>query len=156
MNPTPEMAFPNLHDLAMAEAKAGTQQLMEQYKLQEFQQVSLDPHVGRLNFSDTVRFDIQVIGRYDPNVTTWQWAWADSTVPASTARAAAMLAASVRPTKLPSSRPISSRPRKRNAGAGRRLPHVSSNGPRFTGCRCKMDCLCFWPSGPFRKGLMLV
>ena len=88
MSPTPSSEFPKLLDLAAAEAQAGTQELIEKFKLHEFNTVSLDLHVGRLNFSPEVRFDVQIIGSFDPKSAYWLWAWADRAIPNSLIRAA--------------------------------------------------------------------
>jgi hypothetical protein len=68
---TPSSEFPKLLELALAEAKAGTQELVDQYQLAGKHSFRLEPDRGRLGFG------------------TWRWEWADGSLPREVGLAAA-------------------------------------------------------------------
>lgn len=85
---TPSSEFPKLLELALAEAKAGTQELVDQYQLAGKHSFRLEPDRGRLGFGD-VEFELQVVGALDSAKGTWRWEWADGSLPKEVGVAAA-------------------------------------------------------------------
>jgi hypothetical protein len=87
-DPTPTEEFPKLLDLALAEAKDGTQELVEKYQLTGRHSFRLEPDRGRLGFGD-IEFELQVVGALDTAKGMWRWEWADGSLPREVGLAAA-------------------------------------------------------------------
>lgn len=85
--PTPTEEFPKLLDLALTEAKEGTQELVDKYQLATKPNFRIEPDRGRLAFGDA-EFEMQVVGALDSK-GTWCWEWADGSLPREVGLAAA-------------------------------------------------------------------
>ena len=77
---TPTEEFPKLLDLALAEAKEGTQELVDKYQLASKPNFRIEPDRGRLAFGD-IEFEMQVVGALDAAKGMWRWEWADGSLP---------------------------------------------------------------------------
>lgn len=88
---TPTTEFPQLLERALAEAQAGTRELVERYSLANFPAYELDLPNARLGFADgdkRLYVPIQVLGIHHADANEWQWAWDDAAVPDRLTRSA--------------------------------------------------------------------
>jgi hypothetical protein len=88
---TPTTEFPQMLERALAEAQAGTRDLVERFSLATFPAYELDLPNARLGFADgDQRFavPIQVLGRYHADASEWHWAWSDPALPDGITRSA--------------------------------------------------------------------
>ena len=82
MDATPTSELPKLLNLAYAEARASTRDLMARYRLNEYADFNLDANAGTLTFG-TMVFDVQFVGAFESHTKQWRWAWAEDFIHSS-------------------------------------------------------------------------
>ncbi len=88
---TPTSEFPQLLDLAMAEAQRETREIMEQHALDTYPNWHYDESKAFLTFAkndDQFVVLAQLVGFWSPTESIWEWSWNDASLPERITRSA--------------------------------------------------------------------